>query len=196
MSNDGRTKLFLAPTEEPLTVEQVKDHLRVDGTDQDIWIEERIVAAREYCEGFQNRAYITQTWDLYLDWFSCGDCCIKIPKPPLVSVTSITYLDTAGVSQTLAASTYKVDTVSELGRIALAYGQSWPSTYDEINTVVIRFVAGYGAAAAVPKRVTQAMYLLIGHWFENRETVLTGTISKEVEFSVESLLWQERVVPI
>lgn len=158
----------------------------------DTYLTSLITVARRWCEDYQNRACITQTWDLYLDEFPAEDY-IEVPMPPLASVTTLKYKDTAGTLQTWAATNYVVDTMSEPGRIALAYGVSWPSTYDEIQAVQIRFVCG---AATVDMRVKQALLLLVGHWYANREAVLTGSISKQLEFAVNAMLDQERIIPI
>jgi uncharacterized phiE125 gp8 family phage protein len=163
---------------------------------EDDLITDMITEAREYCENYQNRAYINQTWDFYLDEFP-DDGIIKIPRPPLSSVTSITYYDSANALQTLSASYYVTDTTSEPGRVCLAYGYTWPTTYDRPGAVIVRFVAGYGAAAsAVPRRVKNAMRLLIGHRYQNREAVLVGSISKSIELAVESLLTQDRIMSV
>lgn len=130
-------------------------------------------AARDRCELATGRALLTQTWELVLDAFPAASC-IELPKPPLQSVTSITYSDTAGDSQTLAASEYVVTTPAgpraARGRIGLAFGSQWPSTRGEIGDVVIRFVCGYGDAAAnVPELLVSAMLLDGGTLYENRE---------------------------
>jgi uncharacterized phiE125 gp8 family phage protein len=186
-------KQTVAPTKEPVTLDMAKAHLRVDDGEEDALIAQIIATAREWCEDFQRRSYVTQTWRLTLDEFPCADE-ISIPRPPLASVSSITYVDTNGDTQTLATTVYAVDTDAEPGRVYLKYNQTWPSTRDITNAVTITFVAGYGADDGyVPAKVKQAMLLLIGHWFENREHVLTGTISKEIEFGVHALLWPNRV---
>jgi uncharacterized phiE125 gp8 family phage protein len=155
-----------------------------------------ITTAREYCEGFQNRAYIEQTWQLWMDSWPREDR-IQIPLPPLVSVLSIKYYGTDDTEYTLTPTEYFVDTKSEPGRVVLGYGKSWPIVIlRPANGVCIEFVAGYGATASVvPKKVSQAMLLLIGHWFKNREA-LSETLPKEIEFAVRSLLWLDRVVPL
>ena len=156
-----------------------------------------IKAAREWCEGYQNRAYITQTWHLYLDQWP--EEYIRVPLPPLQSVPAagIKYTDSAGAINTWLAANYLVDVYSEPGRIVLAYGKSWPSVMlQPAYGIEVEFIAGYGVAAAVPERVKQAMKLLVGHWYENREAVLIGTISKEIEFAVKALLSLERIWPV
>jgi len=190
-------KLITPPASEPITLAEAKPHLRVDITDDDTLITNLIIAARQYCEKFQNRAYITQTWELWLDVWPEKDY-ITIPLPPLQSVVHVKYYGTDDTEYTMDTADYFVDTKSEPGRVALAYGKSWPTTtLRPANGVAVQFTAGYGdAASAVPETVKQAMYLLIGHWYENREATLAGTVSREVEFAVHSLLWQERIVPV
>lgn len=163
-----------------------------------------ITVAREYCEGFQNRQYITATWELWLDGFP-SDGSTKIPLPPLQAVNSVKYFDTTNVEYTMSTADYFVDAKSEPGRVVLAYGKTygktWPSTtLRPANGVCIEFKAGYGDAAAdVPKRVTQAMLLLIGHLYMNREAVhvsSSGTSIAEVPFAVKALLGLDRVWPV
>jgi uncharacterized phiE125 gp8 family phage protein len=192
-------RLITPPSVEPVTQAEAKLHLRVDVGDENDLIDGLIQAAREYCEGYQNRAYLEQTWELVLDEWPRGDI-IPLPKPPLKSVTTVTYIDSTGAETVWPAANYIVDTAS--ARLALAYGRSWPSvTLQPRAGIVIRYVVGKanpgeGESADVPQRVKQAMLLLIGHWFTNREAVLTGSISKEVEFAVHALLGLDRVVPI
>lgn len=189
-------KLITPPAEEPITLDEAKKHLRVDIANDDTLISSLITAAREYCEDFQNRAYITQTWQLWLDGWPDGSE-ISIPKPPLQTVSSIKYYSEDGAEYTLPAEDYIVDVQSQPGRVVLASGKSWPDvSLRPANAVVVDFVVGYGDAVDVPQRVKQAILLLVGHWYEHREAVLTGSISKEIEFTVSALLWQERVVPV
>ncbi|GMA52064.1 hypothetical protein GCM10025857_34210 [Alicyclobacillus contaminans] len=208
-------RVFTQPTTEPVTLDEAKLYLRVDGSDEDTLINALIATAREYCESFQNRAYITQTLELTLDqfpgyltgphssWMHEGyrtrhhrrhHAEIRLPRPPIQSVESVTYTDDTGTTTTLDPETYIVDTDSEPGRIVPASGQCWPCVrLQPINGVRIRYVAGYGDTNAVPNRVKQAIQLLVGHWYLNREAV--GNVGGEVEFAVKALLSQERVVP-
>ena len=117
-------------------------------------------------------------------------------SPPLVSVTKIEYYDTADVKYTLATSVYTADTISVPGLVHLKYNQSWPTEtlLRDYNAICVTYVAGYTSAALVPQRIRQAMLMLIGHWFENRESVLIGTISKPIEFGVTALLGVDRMM--
>lgn len=192
--------LITPPAVEPISLEEAKLHLREDESGQDTEITAIIKAARTYCEGFLSRAFVTQTWELALDSFpstyrgGVDSNAIILPRAPLQSVVSITYVDAAGSSQTLAGANYSVDIRQQPGRVIPAYGLSWPTLRGDMNAVVVRFTAGYGNAAAVPENIKNAMRLLIGHWYENREDSISGTIIQKVPTGVEALLWQERLV--
>jgi uncharacterized phiE125 gp8 family phage protein len=137
-----------------------------------------IKTARLAAENITRRALITQTLELVLDAFPPAG--IFLPLPPLQSVTSVKYIDEDGVEQTLSTDLYDVDTDSEPGKVVLESGESWPTTYDQVNAVRVRYVAGYGAASAVPEDVKTWMKLRVGTMYENREAIITGTITSDV----------------
>lgn len=180
--------LVTAPAFELITLEEAKDHLRVDGVDEDALIEALTTTARQYVEKRCAIALYTQTWDWFLDcWPTCP---LQVPRPPLQSVTHIKYYDTDGVLQTLSASVYQADTSSRPGRIALADGQTWPLLQSQkLSAVQVRFVAGHiGLYGSEIRPVVQAMLLLIGHWYEHREEVNIGNITSRVPMAVDALL--------
>lgn len=185
--------LITAPSVEPVTTAEAKAQVRVDINDDDTLIAAQIVAARIKAEGFLRRALVTQTWELVMDAFP-GDRALEIPLPPLQSVTSIKYTDSNGNESTFSSGDYIVDTDSSPGRVVLKLDASWPGdTLQAANGVRVRFVAGYGNAGSdVPQHMRQAILLMIGHWYENREeTVATGNI-RTIPLGAESLLWQDR----
>lgn len=208
----------VAPTAEPLTLEEAKGQARVDEGDEDALLGRLISAARELVESHTRRQVMMATWRLTLDRFPVGllndptspaieGHDLILPRPNLLAVTSITYVDAAGVTQTMDAADYVVGTDETPGRISLAYNASWPTTRAQAGAVVVTYRAGYydstpgedesdeeeaarlaAALAAVPARIKQAMALLVAHWFENREAVLVGTISGPIAFTVDALL--------
>lgn len=186
--------LVTAPVAEPLSTSEAKSHLRVDASTDDTLIGTLIVAARQHVEAFTRRVLITQTWDIVRNSFP-PQSFIDLPLPPLQSVTSVKYKDQDGDESTMSSSDYIVDTAVEPGRIVLAWGASWPGvTLYPASPITVRFVAGYGDDADdVPQLVKQAMLMLIGHWYENREAVVVGSISKEIELATSNLLWPYRV---
>lgn len=156
------------PAMEPLTISEAKAHLRVTGSDDDTYIESLIVTAREELERQARIALINQTWVAKLDeWPLCR--YIELRPAPLSSVTSITYLDETGTSQTLASSEYEVDTGRMPGVVHLAYNATWPTTRITQNAITITYVAGYGEDADnVPRRAKHAMLLWIESHFCGR----------------------------
>lgn len=183
---DGR---FSAPAEEPLSVEELASHLRVDGPDESRLLGEYIAAARGWVENEINVSLGQRTIILYLDYFP-EDGPVEVRFPPLQSVTSIVYLDGSGTSQTLSSTLYRVDAVSRPGRIEPAYGEVWPETYEGIKTITITAVVGYSTTASVPQCAKQAIRLYAGAMYQNREPT-------EVEYDamrriLDPLRWEGR----
>lgn len=179
------------PASEPVTLAEAKAHLRVEATltDEDELITSLIQAAREQVEDLTHRQLITATWNLRLDGFP--DWAISLPRPPLQAVNSIKYYDTEGtLVETLAEDTdFLVDAASFVARIVPVPGGAWPATQDRPGAVIINYDAGYGDDAAdVPAKIRQAMLLLIGHLYENREAVLVGVSADELPLAVDALL--------
>lgn len=191
--------LVTGPTLEPVTLEEVKDHIRISTTvsaTEDTLLLSFIEVARDYCERYQNRAYLDQTWDLVLDDWPNGKI-IKIPLPPLQTVSHVYYYDTGGSANTMTASTYIVDSNSEPGRLALGYGEVWPNeTLRPINGVKVRFICGHGSvASAVSTRVKESIKLIVGDLYEHREDSDIKQLI-EVPYGVKVLLDLERIWPI
>lgn len=178
---------------EPLTTTQAKSHLRVDGSDEDALIGNLVTAARQYVEEHTGRALITQTWEYTADAFPTKAGAIWLPRPPLIAVSQVQYVDTAGATQTWDSDEYRVDAVSVPGRVTLADGAVWPTPNDVSNAVTVTYTAGYGAASDVPEPIKQALLLLIGSWYGSRENEVVGTVVGRFEFAVKALLAPYRV---
>ena len=167
-------RLTTAATALPISVADAKDQSRILSDAEGTYVRKLIERATKRCENICKRAFITQTWTLTMDGFD--DCTyvtngmIYVPRPPLISVTSIAYLDTNGDSQTWASTQYRVDATSEPGRIETAYGVVYPTTRGVIGDVTIVHTAGYGASSSsVPEDLQHAIVVLAAHFFETRE---------------------------
>lgn len=180
--------LITAPATEPVTTAEAKAHMRVDISDDDTYIGSLITAARKYAENFQNRCLITQIWTLSLPAFPH---CIEFTKSPVTEINSITYIDTAGSTQTLSTSVYQLDATDGIGVVRLKYGQEWPATRsaEDYNSVVVNFDVGYADAASVPMTTKQAILMLVAHWYTLRTPVNVGNIVSSIPMSVEALLY-------
>lgn len=187
-------KIITAPAQEPLTLEEVKTHLRIhpDIDDEDALITSYIKAARTYCEGYQNRAYFTQTMKLLIDRLEDE---IIIPRPPLQSVTQIQYQKNDGSLIEYDNSNYIVDNNGDYGIVYLAeeYDDLGSIDLAPVNAIQITFIAGYDETDDIPQTIKQAMLLLIGNWYENREQAIIGHQVNELPFAVKSLLNLDRV---
>lgn len=162
-------KLYTSPASEPLTVSEVKARLRVTISDEDTDLAALLTECRELCEAECHRAFITQTWVLYLDDFPRGrDKAIRLPLPPLQSVTHVKYYDVDGTQQTYSSANYHVAVGAEPGRVVPVDGNSWPTVdYGRPEAVEIRFVCGYGLAAAVPNAAKNAILVTMAERREN-----------------------------
>lgn len=184
----GVIKIITPPVLEPVTLIEAKAQCRVDTADEETLITGYIAAAREYCEGIDWRAFLTQTIELWLEAWPATDK-IELPRPPLQSVSKIEYYGTDDTKHTLATTVYGVDSNSTPGAVRLKYNQAWPTTaLRPYSAICVTYVAGWTAADSVPKTIKQAVQLLVGHWFDNREAAISGTISREIDFGVRSLL--------
>jgi len=156
-----------------------------NGGNEDIKIFNLMKAAVDVCEKWEAKAYAQRT--LVQKW-NAFPVAIRPARSPLVSVTSIGYIDTAGDDQTLSSALYRVSDAVEPAIIVPEFGQVWPFTQMTTAAVTLTYVAGYATRAEIPERAKQAVMMLVGHWFENRETVVVGTTASEVPLAVQALL--------
>lgn len=177
-----------APAAEPVTATDVKLNAYVveDTTWDDFITDQLIPTARNYVERLANRSLITQTRRQYYDTLPDE---FYLRYPPVITVSAITYMDTAGDSQTLTGSLYTVDAVSYPGRIYPAYQQTWPSAASDTNSCYVTYTAGYGATgASVPIIYRRAIILLCTHWFNNRAAFACGEADEATQAALESML--------
>jgi uncharacterized phiE125 gp8 family phage protein len=180
----------------PISVSEVKSHIKVDTTHDDTLIGYMILAATEQVEKALGLQMCQATWDWYLDEWNdpaFGGVVFRPPRSPLISVAAINYTDAAGDTQTVATTVYAVDVASIPGRISLQYGESWPSSlYDEKDAIKIQFVAGYATstssanvATEVPDNIRAGLFMMVDDLYQNR----SGTRPKvEDNPAVKSLL--------
>lgn len=146
-----------APSDELLSAEEAKRHLRIFSSDLDDEIQSLIRAARDYCERFTARtlrATVTRTYKTDEWW----DKELQLPYPPLLGITSITYFDADNASQTLSATSYVVENNTDGGgRIVWKDGVTLPTTYTRSDAITVTFTTGYASLDAVPPVAVQAI---------------------------------------
>jgi len=193
----------IPPSVEPVTLAEAKAHLRVDASDDDAYILGLITTAREWCEEYLDRTLVSTQWVMRLDKFpDDGTMDVELPRPPVVSsgtatAVSVTYTAENGGTQSWSSASYRVDRASTPGVVRTLYGQTWPPHLQDDNAVTVTWWGGYGpSGSSVPAAIRHAILMLVGHWYDgSRSGVLTGSISKEVEFGVKSLLDSQRWGP-
>ncbi len=175
--------VIAAPAEEPVSLIEAKLHLRVDTDDDDNLITGLIKAAREYCEDAQGRAYVTRTYQYITEAVST----IELPMPPFDSLTSVKARLSDNTEVAIDADDYELDVDNVCAKLTV---EEYPA---DAEKVIIVFDAGYGDAVDVPQTIKQAMLLLIGFWYEHRETAEGGSVVSEIPFAVTALLNQNRI---
>lgn len=184
--------LVTPPAVEPLSVAQAAAHLRLAEGDDDAMVSALILAARQHLDGATGvlgRCLITQQWSWQTEVLR--PCGLRLPLLPVLSVDTVTFTDSDGVSQVLAADQYRV-----IGDLLLpAHGAVWPAVQRSPGAVQVIFTTGYGDTAdTVPAPIRQAMLLLIGHWYDNRDAVNVGNIVTSFPLAVDALLSPFRVI--
>lgn len=162
-------KLVTPPAVEPVDLVAAKVHGRIDIDNDDALLSLFLIAARQWVETYTGRALITQTWQMWLDTWPYAGEGITLPRPPLASVSSITFYDESDSGTVWDAANYFVDTIREPGRVVLHSSAAWPTPSRAANGVKIEYVAGYGADGnAVPEQIKTAIRQLVSHWYEHR----------------------------
>jgi uncharacterized phiE125 gp8 family phage protein len=170
----------------PITLVEAKAQCRSEGSEENGLIESYIKAATAWVQRHTGRPILTQTWEEVLDAFPDAGVDIEIDFGPVSSVASIKYMS-GGALETMSSEDYDVDTVSTVARIAAPDG--WPAADDTMNAVVVQFVCG---ADEADEDVKQALKLIVGHWYANRESVVIGMTAAEVPMAAHMLLGLHR----
>jgi uncharacterized phiE125 gp8 family phage protein len=172
-----RTARITPPADLPISVLRARMHMRnPEVTDNDSEILRFIRSAVEVGENKLGRTLLTQTWEAYLDAFPVGYCTqrsyrppfIELPWPPAQSITSVKYLDSSNVLQTMPPEDYLLDVSGELARVRPAYGKNWPSTLYYENAVTVRWVAGYADIDLIPENILHWLTAFVESADKNR----------------------------
>lgn len=178
-------KLVTAPSSEPITLEEAKAYLRVDDSTEDTLISALITAARRKFENDTLHYLLPQTWELYLNRDEISSEPISINKSDITAISSVKYYDSSNTQQTLSTSDYQTAISGKPSCIQII---TMPTIYDRLEAMVIRFTLGYTNAAAVPEDIKLAIKLLLATWYENRQTVVTGTQVNDIPMTYQFIM--------
>ena len=192
-------KIIEAPETTPITYEDVSAHMRLSNEDEKSYIEGFVIpAVVDYCEQYLNKKFITQKWQMILNYFPSNE--IILPWPPLQSVEFVKYLDLVGNEIEYDANKYIVKRAigdvaysqHRFGAIELVSGESWPQAKDTWDAVKIEFICGYGDdGESVPAVLRVAMLQLCAHWINNREILAADfSVPNIIPIGINNILWQ------
>lgn len=171
-----------------VTLVEAKAQLRVDHTDDDDKITALITAAVGYVDGWTGilgRCLLSQTWRQDFDSF-CG--CLRLPLFPVISITSVKYDDASNVEQTVSSANYSLLTDDLGSYVAFLSTYAFPVIDIERPAVRVAYVAGYADADSVPPAIKHALLMLVGHWYENRESINIGGVVSSIPLAFDALI--------
>ena len=180
------------PVSEPVSLAEAKAHVRVTASDENDLITALIVAARQYCENLSGRTLAPRNFLQTMDRFPDGGGDITLRRSPVTAVASVYYYSLETTNTLMSPSTdYRLDLQQIPARIRLPLGTTlWKNAYTTDDAVRITYTAG---AVSAPTAAKQTILLLVGHWFENRESVVIGGGGREIDCTVSSLMDSFRI---
>ena len=188
-------KLEVSPAVEPVSVAEVKERLKVEHTDEDILIAALIASARAKIELRTKRNLITQEWTYLVDsWPQSG--VLHLPLTPVQSLVSVSVTASDQMAQPVDLAGFELDGTADRPRLGFNL-QDVPRPGVSMNGIAIRFRSGYGDIADyVPSNLREAIYLLVAHWYENREPGIADGMPLPLPGPVETLMAPFRVMAL
>lgn len=181
-----------APVIKPVTLAEVKAALDIGYSEKDTLIGGLIAAATTHFETILERSLCEQTWSLSFDEV-CGT--LPLAMGPVISVTSVKYLDADGVDQTIDPESYGLISEGMTSSVRFVSGYTAPTLYATAPAVSVVYKAGYANAGSdpnftstVPDDIKQAMFLLIRQWFDNPSASAIGATVAKMPYAVDALL--------
>lgn len=180
-----------APADYPVSVQDVREQLRLDDSESEPFLRGLIARACSYVDG-QNaagRAMLTQTWRLSLQHPASR---VHLPLHPVQSLSGVRYFDENNAAQSAQLSDYRLISGDEFAYVELVSGATWPVAFDRPDAIGIEFTAGYGDNPEdVPEDLRHALLLLIGHMYDQREATTPESVF-EAPLGFEAMLNMER----
>lgn len=180
------------PLAEPVTLAELKAHLRIETTDEDDLLESLIRVARTHLERLTGTALMTQGFRLALDDWP-QDAVIQLMKTPVQTIDAILVYDADGVAQDQDLTGLLLDATAKPARLVVRERQK-PS--QPINGIEIEFTAGFGAGTDVPSELRRAILVHSAHLYEFRGVVTSDMQPASIPPGYERLTapWQRRAL--
>lgn len=205
-------KIITPAITEPITLALARKQCKIDATgsppahEDDDLLQIFISAAREWAEDELGLIVAPSLVESTYDEFPADETVtntagtavtragtLALESGPVLSISSITYLDASDVLQTLDSSLYTLDTTEQIAVVRLNSGEAWPDTSSDANAVTVRYIVGYSLDAdspqdaPIPKRIKLAILLVLAHFYAHREQTVTQSLT-EIPFGACALL--------
>ena len=154
---------------EPVTLNEVRDHLRIIGEDENETLRRAMIAAREYVEEYTGKRLVETKYRVTFDGFMSR---IPLTQIPIAEVEKVEYVNPDG--DTVEFEDWRLVQSDVAAFIVPTFGSHWPATRGDYDVVTVEYRAGHNGSN-VPKRIKQAILLLVGDLYENRENNVIGT---------------------
>lgn len=185
--------LRTGPEVEPVTLDEVKAHLRIDSGVEDALLASLVLTSRLHIEAALSIALVAQSWRLVLDNWP-KDAIVAMPIAPVKLVEAVRVVTSGGDAIVVPPESYQLDVAGRPQRLVNVAG-GWPRPERRTGGIQIDLVAGFGAAASdVPVPIRQALLLLVAHWYEHRDPFEIGGPQTNVPNAVSRLLGPYRAV--
>lgn len=182
----------VAPATVPVSVELMREHVRLKSAAEDVMLEAYLAAATSHLDGHAGvlgRCLVTQTWRQDFAGWPCAGERLVLPFPGVSAIDSVTYLDADGDPQMVTGSLYELVPTHGTGEVRFKDAFDWPEVDDDVAAPVsVTFTAGYGTADDVPWAIRVAIMLMAAAWYENRESVVVGQTAQEIPMAAGALL--------
>jgi len=171
-----------------VTLELARHQVRLedDDTHEDVLLDGMIRAAYKYAESHTQTRIVPAEVTLVLDRFPSTSDPIELPWTPVRSVVSLEYVDQDGEEQSIEPETLRLDTRSIFPKLYPQFGSNWPAAIEEPESVTITLEVGYPEGDE-PADISTAVLLLVGHYYNHREAVVSGA-AVDIPMGVGALL--------
>ena len=184
--------LVAGSAQQVVSLDDAKLHLRVDGNVEDDYIEALVGSCVDYAQKYTGLELLQSTWTCNArEWNT-----FRMFKTPVQSVQSIKYFDKDNNEQTLASTEYYVTIENGCTKIEFKESVYGIELYEKPNAIVISLTAGFAGVSVIPKSIIAGIKLMLGHLYENRQAVVTGTIATELPLGVKNLFDINSIKPV
>jgi uncharacterized phiE125 gp8 family phage protein len=176
----------VSETTGPVTIDDALLHCRADDSDPSAIAEVTLylAAAVAHVEQYLGTPLTTRTVTALADYFGDFE---RLPFGPVSSITSVSYVDADGATQTLAGSVYRLIASGIDAFIELKPEQAWPTTKAG-ERITVTAVVGY---TGLPFDIRAAILLTTAHLYTNREATGPSTTA-DLPAGVAALLCNHR----